>query len=214
MKWLWNTFFANRAPAWTAFSTVVLMVFSGLLWKVSDRANETSIVTQRAFLTNSGILPVKVINNQRLAGVNFFVVVGNSGTTPAKDAIEQSTVSIGQPIPQRGLDFDSLPQSERLVYVLGPKATMQMTPMFVSVSDLEAAEQGKKHIFFWGWTTYHDIFNGTPTRLSEFCVQITSVAWSKPDHSSPLTDVNFGSPPCQTHNCYDEDCEDYSRRVR
>src|SRR6266852_4833384 len=80
-KWFWNTFFADRASAWTAASTVALVIFSGLLWKVSDRANETSIVAQRAFLTNSGIFPIKVVNNQKLTGVNFFVAVNNSGTT-------------------------------------------------------------------------------------------------------------------------------------
>jgi hypothetical protein len=214
MNWFWNTFFARRAAAWTALSTVVMTVFSCLLWRVSDKANETTVVAQRAFLTISSVYPQKIIQNQKVVGVNFFAAINNSGETPAKDGAEQFNYSVGQSLPQKGTDFEGLPHNEKLVFVLGPKAGMQLAPISISMEDLEAAEQGKKHIFFWGWTTYHDIFSGTPIRLSEFCVQLTSVSFTNPDHSLVTTDVNFVNPPCPIHNCYDEDCEDYPKRVQ
>src|ERR1700688_1459739 len=183
MGWIWRTFFVNRAVAWTALSTVVLGIFSGLLWRVNDKANETSIATQRPFVNFSGPGFAKIINGKKLKGVNVFYVMQNSGTTPARTGVSEWNLSLGPTIPQKGLDFDKLPQSERLSIVLGPKANFQMTPIGISVEDLEAVGEGKKHLFFWGWTTYRDIFSGTPERLSEFCTDIVSITWAKADHT-------------------------------
>jgi hypothetical protein len=214
MKWFWNTFFAGRAPAWTAISTVVLMFFSGLLWKVSDKANETSIVTQRAFISFSGPVLAKNTDGKKLKGINVFYVMSNSGTTPARAGISQWNLSLGPTVAQKGLDFDTLSQTERLSFVLGPKVLFQLKPISIPIQDLEMIGEGKRHLFFWGWTTYRDIFPGTPQRLTEFCTEIDSLMWSKVDHTDATVEINTSSPPCPTHNCYDEDCEDYSRRVR
>jgi hypothetical protein len=199
---------------WTCIFTGVLMVFSGLLYIVSNKANETSVATQRAFISFSGPGFVKITNGKKLRGVNILYAMSNSGTTPARSGVSEWNLSLGPTAPQRGLDFDKLPQSERLSIVLGPKANFQLTPIAISMEDLEAVGAGKKHLFFWGWTTYRDIFSGTPVRLSEFCTDITGITWAKADHTDAMGDINTSNPPCPTHNCYDEDCEDYSRRIQ
>jgi hypothetical protein len=89
-----------------------------------------------------------------------------------------------------------------------------MTPIQISSEDLEKVAEGKKHLFVWGWTTYRDIFTGTPKRLSEFCTEVVSITWTKPDHTDAASDINTVNPPCPTHNCYDEDCVDYSSRTK
>jgi hypothetical protein len=213
MKWFWNTFFANRAAAWTALATVALTIFSGLLWKVSDRANETSIISQRAFLTNNGPAIIKIADGPKLKGLNFVFAVSNSGTTPAKNAISEQDVAFWRTGPQKGFNFEDLPQVEKVTFVLGPKASFQLNPMFVSIEQLESVAQGK-YIIFWGWFTYRDIFNNTPLRLSEFCLEINNVTWAKTDHTDASGDVFLVYPPCPTHNCYDEDCEDYAKRTQ
>jgi hypothetical protein len=202
------------AGAWTAVFTGVLMIFSGLLLKVSNKANETSIATQRAFVNFSGPGFTKIINGKKQKGINVFYAMSNSGTTPARTGVSEWNISLGPTVSQKGLDFDTLPQAERLSIVLGPKASFQMTPISISIEDLEAVGEGKKHLFFWGWTTYHDIFGNTPERLSEFCTEIVSVTWMKPDHTDATTDINTANPPCPTHNCYDEDCADYAGRTQ
>lgn len=214
MRWLWSTFFANRAPAWTAGATIVLMVFSGLLWKVSDRANETSVASERAFVSFSGPVFVKDIQGNKWKGLNVYYAWSNSGTTPAKDEISEWNMSLGPTVPEKGLNFDNLSQNERMSLVLGPKAGFQLTPVYLSTADLEAVSEGKKHLFFWGWTTYRDIFSGTPRHLSEFCTDVTSAIWTLPDHTSLAADLKTIQPPCPVHNCYDEDCEDYSTRTK
>lgn len=54
MSKLYDLAFSGRAAAWTAFATVMMMVFTGLLWHVNQIATETSIATQRAVLSTSG----------------------------------------------------------------------------------------------------------------------------------------------------------------
>ena len=116
--------------------------------------------------------------------------------------------------PQKGTNFDDLPQSERTIFVLGAKGGIQLPPMFVPASELDAAEQGKTHIFAWGWTTYRDIFPDSQMHLTEFCTDISTVAFTKPDHTDFTGDLNFGTPSCPTHNCFDNECEDYAVRTK
>ncbi len=209
-----NRFFFGKSGAWTAIFTFVLMVFSGLLWKVNDKATETSIASQRAFVSASGPVIMKDIRGRKWVAVSVYYLWSNSGTTPAKNEASEWNMSLGPTIPGKGLDFDNLPQSERLSLVLGPKAGFQLPPVYLSTEDLEMVAEGKKHLFFWGWTTYRDIFSGTSVHLSEFCTDITSATWTMPDHTNPTADWKTTSPPCPVHNCYDQDCEDYSTRTR
>ena len=209
-----NRFFFSKSGAWNALFTLVLMVFSGLLWRVSNKANETSIASQRAFLSFSGPALAKNADGRKLKGMNVFYVMTNSGTTPARAGITEWNLSVGPSFPQKGLDFDTLSQTERLSFVLGPKVLFQMKPISIPLQELEMIGEGKRHLFFWGWATYYDIFPGTPQHLTEFCTQIDSLMWSKADHTDATLEISTSSPPCPTHNCYDEDCEDYHRRIQ
>lgn len=211
---LYDRLFAGKSGAWTAVFTFFLVIFSALLWQVSKNANETSQVTERAFLSFGGPFASKVIEKKELKGINFTYTLGNSGTTPTKAGVTQINIQLSSIVPSRSLDFESLPQAEKTVFVLAPKGGIQMRPVFVSTADLEAVQEGKKHLFFWGYTLYHDIFPGTPARLTEFCTEMDAVAWTLDNHSDPTGDLNFVNPPCPTHNCYDEQCEDYSVRTK
>jgi len=214
-NWIWQTFFANRAPAWTAVATIALGVFSFLLWKVNDRANETSIDSQRAFINFTGPLYVQDIQNNVVKGTNVYWGMSNSGTTPANAVVFEWNLSLGQSVPDKPIDFDSLSQNEREHLVLGPKANYQMKPVYISLDDWEKVVDGKEHLFFWGWAVYRDVFTDTPPRVSEFCTDITSAAWVSPKipHSSLKNGIKTVNPSCPTHNCYDENCEDYRRRI-
>lgn len=199
---------------WTCIFTGFLVVFSGLLYIVSDKANNTSIATQRAFISFGGPGLVKDVQNRKLKGINVYYALSNSGTTPASAAILEWNMSFGPTLPQKGVDFDTLPQKERVPLVLGPKAAFQMSPVYLSLEDLELVSENKKHLFFWGWITYRDIFPDTPMRLSEFCTDIASATWTRQNHTDPAVDFKTDSPPCPIHNCYDQQCEDYSIRTK
>lgn len=167
LKSIYNRLFDGKAGAWTAAFTCVLAVFSYLLWQVSRDANNTSTATQAASVSSFGPGIVKVPNadGKTLKGYNIFFNWANSGTTPTKSTVMQANVSMGSSSPSKGFDFSTLQQSSSVTAVLGPKAGIQVPPNFVSIEDVQ---QGKKHMFFWGWVVYHDIFSDTP-RLSEYC---------------------------------------------
>jgi hypothetical protein len=212
MRHIINFFFTGKTSQWTAFATVMMMVFSGLLWHVSDVANETNRETQRAMLSSSGpiIQKVNMPDGKTLKGFSVTYFWANGGTIPAKEGRAQFNLSLGATRPTTGLDFMSLPQSSTIPFVLGPKGAIQMAPVSISREEMDAVEQGKLHLFFWGWVIYRDGLLDTPRRLSEFCTDITNVTWSKPDHTDATVDIVTSSPPCETHNCYDEQCADYS----
>ncbi len=72
---------------------------------------------------------------------------------------------------------------------------------------------GQLRIYVWGWITYHDIFKGTPARLSEFCDEITDVKSSSTDMTDPSAKVTWDLLLCQEHNCADEECGDYGDKT-
>lgn len=214
MRWIWNSFFANKAPAWSAAATIVMMIFSGLLWQANRRSNDADVMSQRAFINFVGPGMSPDIRNKTFVGTNVTWSISNSGTTPANNLTFEWNLSLGSISPDKNTDFDSLPQTERNRIVLGPKAVYQFKPVYISQQDWEDVTAGRKHIFFWGWVTYYDIFKKTPERLSEFCTDVTSAVWATADHTGPTALVNLVTPPCPTHNCYDENCTDYSTRTR
>jgi hypothetical protein len=212
---IYNRLFEGKAAAWTAIFTCVLAVFSYLLWEVSKEANNTSAATQAASVSSFGPSLVKVTNadGKTLKGYNIFFTWINNGTTPTRSALMQANVSVGQDRPSKGLDFSSLPQSQSLTAVLGPRAGIQMPPAFISTEDVESVQDGKKHMFFWGWAVYHDVFSST-ARLSEYCFDVQGATWTKADHNDATGDLSLATPPCGVHFCFNEECEDYQSRTK
>jgi hypothetical protein len=208
----YDTFFRDKAAAWTAVFTCVLAVFSYLLWQANTQANETSIATQRAFITFSGPYLEKLVENNVLTGYRIHIPMLDGGTTAAKVEFEESA-AVQDAIPGDQTNFDALTQSERSHYVFGPKQTYDPQGAVLTVSDFEAIEKGK-HTFVWGWAVYRDTFPGTETHLSEYCLAFSNPKWSKPNHSDPTVDILVTNLPCQAHYCYEHDCKDYDERVQ
>lgn len=204
----------TKSATWNMIFTGCLVVFSGLLWQANKYANETNLVTQRAFISTvgTGVLS-KIQDTSHVTAYKFTVNWVNSGGTPTKVVTMQSNVAVSADAPHKGFDFDSLPQSEKTEYVFGPKAGIQSPVEFFHLSDMEALAAGRYHVFLWGWAIYHDIFGDTPVRLSEYCILAVNPRWTKPDHADPATDFAVDFSPCPTHNCYDEDCPDYAERT-
>src|ERR1700728_1208351 len=211
----YSTVFKNKAAAWTACFTMVLAVFSILLWQANNDANQTSIQTQRAFLNYAGIQIAKDTqgdSDKILKGVRIIVNWANSGTTPTKTSVTQANVAI-TPDTSQAANFNDLPQSERRRIVIGPKAITQSIPVPISLADLESVKSGTEHAYAWGWTAYYDIFPGTPMRLSEYCTELDNPVWTKKVHTDAAGDMRFDTPTCPVHNCYDENCSDYRAKV-
>lgn len=217
---IYNKLFDGKAAAWTAIFTCVLAVFSWLLLEANNQANNTSIATQRAFITFSGPYLEKVVENNIVTGYRIHMPISNGGSTATKRSEYELAIAQEDYLPDEGTNFDALPQSQRRQYVFGPRQAYDPEGTFISLSDFEALSQSGKHTFIWGWVEYRDIFSDTPVHLSEYCLILTnpqffSLNSPKPpsSHSDPTTEAKMTNMPCETHYCYDKECTDYSKRT-
>lgn len=210
---IWQKLFVNKSAAWTAVFTLVLTVVAVLSYLNYRKTNEISVNTQRAFISFKNITGMNLMDSKskKLAGLQFSVQFENSGTTPTKSAFAQSNVQAWRtPLP-KGFGFEDLGKTEKhLSLIIGAKATVSSGPLFVDIDTLNDVMQKKSLLFFWGWVTYHDIFNGTPTRLTEFCFQLEV----EPVLGNPDKTILWRAIPCSTHNYFDEDCPDYQTRIK
>ena|ERR1039458_6054456 len=90
LKKIYQTCFSGKSATWSAIFTAALVLFSALLYKVSREANQTSIATQRAFISFMGMGGWEKIQgpqSDRLIGYSLHLPMINSGTTPTKYAI-------------------------------------------------------------------------------------------------------------------------------
>jgi hypothetical protein len=156
----------------------------------------------------------------------------NGGNTAARDAVIQTNAAPFFPDIPEGYTFPlALPKTK---VVIGPKGTYG-TNIIVSKDVIADYWHSKKRIFIWGDVVYKDVFFEQPDRLTEFCVELTHLAVNQlapstgpagkilPTITAPQqTDVERASAAlaafqwqqCPEHNCYDEDCKDYSARIK
>jgi hypothetical protein len=127
MSKLYSVLFHNKSAAWTSIFTCVLMIFSVLLYFANRDANDTSIATQRAFISWLGMGTVEKVpgDGSPLTGYNFHLPMINSGTTATKYAIYELAPWISTSVIQQTTDFDALQQSEQGRFCVRAKASIR-----------------------------------------------------------------------------------------
>jgi len=234
-KWLWNNCVVGKASEWQALCAVVLCVFTFLLYRVSDRATETSRASERAFINFGGpVMGVRLVGpDGKWSGQEIALMWANAGNTPAKAVVMQQNTQTWRSDLPTGYAFPETRANS--LAVIGPKANYG-TLVNVSKVDLTDAWQGQSRIFFWGTVLYQDTFPGDADRLSEFCVEMTHVSLNtlvpltptppstpasnsvpqpvQPVQTVPDTLTGFQWQACREHNCYDEDCKDYKAKIK
>jgi hypothetical protein len=190
----------------------VVAIFQLLAYQ---KANDLNAANQRATVNVGGPAwqPKLSPDGKAITGWRFEYGLTNSGRLPVKNIIAQMSISLGDKRPDRGLDFNTLPQGPTIQTVIGPGFSFSAQPLEVSVEDMKDVASGKKHLFLWGWATYDDGLSGKK-RLTEFCTDFTNVAFSKPDPTDPTSTLIADWPPCQVHDCYDDQCDDYGERTK
>jgi hypothetical protein len=204
------------STVWTAIFTGVLTLVAMFQLFAYMKANDLNVSAQRATMNagGPGFAPNLAPDGKSVTGWKFQYGWTNSGHLPAKNLLTQFNMYLGDKQPQKGLDFSELPQSSTIQSVIGPGSAFAMPESEVSIDDLKAVSLGQKHLFFWGWMVYEDGLSGKK-RLTEFCNDVTSLQFSNPNNpTDPKTNIIAQWPPCQTHNCYDDECEDYAARTQ
>lgn len=208
--------FLRNPAVWTAIFTAILTVFTYLLWYVANNANETTKQSQRAFLNFSGISPIVSLTgaDQKRIGVEVQVLWTNSGTTPADQRLTRANAQLWQSELPEGFDFKDLKASEDIPLAIGPKANGGAR-MVIPINMLQAQRGGTSRLYVWGWTVYKDVFSSDPDRLTEFCTEIVQVAVpTGKTLDDPGATVGWNLAQCQHNNCYDQNCKDFSARIK
>ena len=225
-QWIWNKLFNGKAAAWTAACTLALTAFTYLLYRVSNETNQTARITQRAFLVFNGLAEGVDLNGppdpktkavkrvMKEVYVNWY----NAGPTPARGAVGVSNFQLWRSDLPEGFDFHDMskltnPNANRIV--VGPHQNSPQ-PLIVTIENFAAQRAGTDRMFFWGWVAYEDAFPGDPPRLTEFCSEMIQVALPDPkkDITDPTNHLAWNIQPCHAHSCYDEDCPDYTDRIK
>lgn len=116
--------------------------------------------------------------------------------------------------------FPDLAEAPTRPFLVGPKATMDTGRLDVGTDVLEDFRAGKLHIYFYGWAKYKDIF--AEQHLTKFCSQVNKIDLIAPpgetrfakDVADREAHIGMSWESCPEHNCYDEDCPDFSSKMK
>ena len=213
-KKVWNYLFVNKANMWIAIFTCVFTLFTGLLAYIAHETDETNKVSQRAFISYQGTGGSKILtqDGSAIASVQVLVLWQNGGNTPTRTAFTRVNWQPFFPDLPDNFAFHDIGDAETRPFVVGPKASSTIA-IVVPISAFSDAKERKNRLFMWGWTTYRDSFKKSPPRLTEFCSEIVNIGSTKPSLTDPTGELTWQATTCKTHNCYDEDCEDYQSKT-
>ena len=211
-EYFWHMFLHEKSAFWTMVFTAVLTYFTCQLVRVTDKVDETTRTTQRAFVTQSNVVHGgKMTENGKWKNEILLVNWENSGNTPIwHGVLHTEPHELTSELPE-GFDFSDTGNESRNIYI-GARDKAQ-TGVVMPVAYFDQAKTGKAHIFVWGWLRYRDIFfPKSPQHVHEFCVELMNV---KPDPTDPTgTDIIWVTANCAEHNCDDEDCADYKTHLK
>jgi hypothetical protein len=226
---------SERTPWWRDRHFVVQMlifvvtiaiawIYKGQLKEMveSNRISRESLQSvQRALLNFSGIsggVSLTSPDGKSRIGITALLNWNNTGNTPAKRVIGVGNYQTWRGELPDSFDFHDFLKIDKNTYsqeVVGPHQTLPVQ-IFVPTDNLRAQRAGSDRLFFYGWIVYGDVFKGSPDRLTEFCSEMIQVSISEAskDIGDPTNNIGWNTQPCRLHNCYDEDCEDYSAKVK
>jgi len=199
----WAAFYAV-----TGYALITLGMYCAM--QRANRISQSALESvQRAFISFSpDVEPFYLTDREgsvKIVSWEFLVHEKNSGTTTTKHMQSRIFVKVlpVTPIPPdfNFGDFQSgspsfVPPQDRIAYMTDK----------VDVSDVVAAKTGEQHIYIYGWTTYRDVFENTPSRTTELCYEFHPIVGDFTNTRGP-----FGSRTTlcsQRHNCADEECKD------
>lgn len=171
--------------------------------KVLEATIAQARLDQRAFISFGTSLQVNPIVNQGSGDVMEWEVrpiVKNSGETPTRNArIHMNWLPRADVLPAE-FGFQDLESgnSPNAPFMLGPKESITGPVATIPTSILTEVHDKSLHLYFYGWSTYRDIFPKDPPHVSMFCIELT-------DARLPVG--IFSWQVCPHHNCADEECK-------
>ncbi len=173
-------------------------------WLTLEKTDDTLKETLRANIESSRAF-IFVTNyelHQQQAIWRIMLKWENSGTTPPSEMISRINWKFfpgKMPDSWHFPDFgpngtEDQPPEDKRAFV-GPRTTSYAAPIDIIQPTMDMARTNLGRIYFWGWTEYNDVFEGTERHRTEFCNEMVFTA-------------NFVIfPLCDRHNCIDKECK-------
>jgi hypothetical protein len=191
----------------------------------SERAAKTArqalTSVQRAFIAFSGSgNEKKVIKDGKTTDLTLSLPWINGGDTQTRGAVSQINFL---PVPVNvllhqsgdlpsGFSFPDEGYVKPRQFFIAAKGNAIATET-IPIYEFYLVSKKQFRLYTWGWITYHDIFDGTPTHLTEFCDELVNVKSSTPDMTDPSAEITVDWEFCEEHNCSDEECRDYKEKT-
>lgn len=168
--------------------------------------SEQSLTTlQRAFVFPNDFIPMGMIPFANGLAIRTRFKWHNNGATLAKNVRWhvswehwETDIPADFLFPDRGD-----PPNEHPIYV-APHSDLLSGPIDIPIMIIEATRVGQIRTFIWGWMTYDDIFDDTPSHITRFCWEI-KVAGADPYQG--VGHMELATSPHPRYNCIDDDCD-------
>jgi hypothetical protein len=201
-----------------AIATIVIAVATVVyVWVALRSTNinrEALESVQRAFVFYSPeVTPSWVtdkVGSTKIISWTFFVSRKNTGTTGTRNFKEHVFTFYGPNTIPENFDFHDFEGG--VGGTANPQESSYYQTEAIPVDVIEQAENGIQHIYIYGWSTYNDVFEGTPQRVTKFCFEIhplsgdfTNTKGGPFGSRGNFCTVRNGSQTA--HNCSDDDCK-------
>ena len=186
--------------------TVILAITSiGLVYISQKQAwltRENAISTQRAFVFLKGIQFGQNLDpaTNSVNGGNIAAVWENSGDTPTRRMNTVMNLRIETTDLPYHFDFADNP-SERRFALCPPKAVVAMTPLTISLEQMDGIIAGTLHCHVWGWTEYNDVFIKTRRHRTEFACKVVLGGNARTQNGLSVASIILAQ-----HNGANEEC--------
>jgi hypothetical protein len=180
------------------FGALVLLAYTTFAgWQACEmrESNQLTkkalIAVQRAFVVYPQNLQSNIVVNDKsrdqAASFEFRPILQNTGNTPTRYALQHMSYRWMPEVMPDHYTFPNQgnPSEPPTPFVLGPRDTMTGAVASISPDVLDLVKSHNYHLYFWGWTTYKDIFSDTSLHVTMFCKELVDIR-GDPKHSSPV----------------------------
>lgn len=203
-----------------AISTIGLWLATSRLWAAGERqiattqasvdvarrsaeiAENSVVELQRALLVINSFRVDTLMRGPNVIGYQISAVFENVGNTIARRYAGTANVVVWD-----GELPSDFAYADRQVVgpangFVGPRIQTHF-PIGIALSDCVEVAEKRQRGFMYGWVEYEDVFDATPTRRTEFCVQIEVIGQPHIPNQRGATLAFAGYGP---YNGTDQDC--------
>ena len=176
----------------------------------ADTARLSMIATDRAYVHHDGTKYISHLDRQ--TSKIFWRIRPlwrNRGNTPTRNLWIYTRYELRDTELPDNFPFEITPDFVPRLTLISPDGCIEGAFFNIFGDDLLAVSKGQKHLYVWGIARYHDVFPGTPERITKFCYFVAGTAGdplSAYDAKANVFELFFIA--YHRHNCADEDCID------